>query len=188
MCCNTALHLPVARLCRVRVASELKEIIQQQQVQLQTANAAAAQGWQSRTAHSPDASGAPFTGSAAGPASGSGVGAASPPLAQLQRLVRDMRAELRQPAASSSGAAAAGAFGAGTGYGVNASGSGGWEQAAAAAARGQQTRAQQQPGADRSAGLQAELESTRRQLLQLQDAYDQLMDSQVRLGICPAVA
>ena len=94
---------------RCQVALDLKEVVQQQQaqleqqqVQVQGEQQLAGEDWRLPAVYAaaPDAAPAP-------PASAPAAPPAKPHIAQLQRLVRDMRAELRQPLPDGQGLAAA---------------------------------------------------------------------------------
>lgn len=146
-----SLALPPSLPCRSRVAMELKGVVEAQQAVMQQAAGPAG------------AAGAPAGAAAASPAA-----SARPHIAQLQRLVRDMRAELRQPPAVPAAPA------------PSAEPSPQWQ--AAGWGEAQPDRQQQAEQQRQAAALAEELASTKARLRQMQEAHDALLAQQV--GVC----
>lgn len=146
------------------MAAELKGVVEAQQAALEAARRQQAQPGAGGGSRDP----------AAAAAAVYAAGSAKPHIAQLQQLVQDMRAELRQPppvvvgppAAPEQQAAAEPRWRTSDGW---ADGGGSASQAAAAAAAAQQEQLQ---------NAWEELAATQRQLRQLQAAHDALLAQQ----------
>lgn len=147
------------------MAGELRSVVEAQQAQLDTlarqqaATAQPQQGWH-------DQGGSAAASTAAG-ATGAPAAAAKPHIAQLQRLVQDMRTELRQPPLLAVPADVAAPW-------ADGSSAGGYSPAV------QQQHDQQQQEQQQLMALAEKLAGAQERLRQLQAAHDALLAEQAR--------